>query len=101
MKIVDDSEPSAADGSVRQGQATRASSRAADCWINGRQFLQRGTVWIDRLVEKMPRARRVRIRFDSREYFQLLNRYPKLVPHFSGARHVHLAVEDTIYEIHE
>ena len=71
-----------------------------DLIINGRRFEQHGDQWIDSAVEKMPRARRVRIRFDSKEYFDLIIRHPHEMPMISGARNLQLALDDTVYEIY-
>jgi hypothetical protein len=71
------------------------------CVIHGHHFVQRGQTWVDAEIEKMPEARRVRVRFDSREFFELLVKYPKTLPYVTAARNVELALGDTIYEIHE
>jgi hypothetical protein len=73
-------------------------SAASGSFINGRYLVRRGSVWIDPVVETMPRARRERVLFGSREYFQLLIRYPQLL-FLSGTRQMHLLLGDTIYEI--
>jgi hypothetical protein len=72
-----------------------------DLLINGRHFVQRGDQWVDTKVERMPEARRVRVRFDSREYFELVIRHPRDVPMISGARNVQVALADTVYEIYD
>ena len=56
---------------------------------------------MDADVEKMPHARRIRVRFDSREFFELIIKHPKTLPFVSSARNIQLAVDDTIYEIYE
>jgi hypothetical protein len=69
--------------------------------IKGHQFVQRGNRWVDTEVEKMPSAKRIRVRFDSREFFELLIKYPKTLPYVSSARNVEVALDDTVYEIYE
>ena len=71
------------------------------CLIHDQTFIQRGTEWVHPAVEQMPEARRVRVRFDSREYFELLNKHPKALPYLQGARNVQLPLADVIYEIYE
>ena len=69
--------------------------------VNGRQFIQRGKQWIDTHAEKMPAARHIRVRFDSREYFELLIKYPKVLPFLSRTRNIQLALDNTVYEVFE
>lgn len=79
----------------------RFSSDPPSCVIHGHHFVQRGNMWVDTEVEKMPEARRIRVRFDSREFFELLIRYPRTLPYVTAARNVQLALDDTVYEIYE
>jgi hypothetical protein len=71
----------------------------ATFFVNGHRFVQKGQELIDTAAERAPRARRVRIRFDSREYFDLLARHPKSL--LTLARNVCLNLDDTVYEIYE
>jgi hypothetical protein len=71
------------------------------CVIHGHHFIQRGNQWVDADVEKMPHARRIRVRFDSREFFELIIKHPKTLPYVSTSRNIQLAVDDTVYEIYE
>ncbi len=75
-------------------------SRAA-CLVKGRRFVQQGDQWVDEAVEHMPQARRIRVRFDTPEFFRLLLKRPELLSNIGSARHVQLALGDTIYEIFE
>jgi len=77
------------------------ASNRPSCVIRGHHFIQRGDQWVDVDVEKMPNARRVRVRFDSREFFELIIKHPKTLPYVSTARNIQLAVDDTVYEIYE
>ncbi len=69
--------------------------------VRGRRFILRGSQWVDEVVETMPEARHIRVRFDSPEFFQLLAKRPELVANIGSARHVQVALGDTIYEIYE
>jgi hypothetical protein len=77
------------------------SSDAPSCVIQGHHFVQRGKTWVDTEVEKVSRARRIRVRFDSLEFFELLIKYPKALPYVTTNRNVALALDDTVYEIYE
>ena len=79
----------------------RFSFDPPSCIIHGHHFVQRGGTWVDTEVEKMPEAKRIRVRFDSREFFDLLIKYPKTLPYVTAARNVALALGDTVYEIYE
>lgn len=81
----------------------RVSFDPPSCIIQGHHFVQRGNRWVDTEVEKMPEARRVRVRvrFDSREFFDLLIKYPRTLPYVSTARNIELALGGTVYEIYE
>jgi hypothetical protein len=71
------------------------------CVIRGHHFVQRGRTWVDTEVDKIPNAKRIRVRFDSHEFFELLIKYPKTLPYVTSARNVELALDDTVYEIYE
>ena len=71
-----------------------------DLVIQGRRFVQEGDQWIETAVQKMPRARRIRVRFDSKEYFELFLRHPHDMPIISGARNLQVVLDNTIYEIY-
>ena len=77
------------------------SSDAPSCVINGHHFVQHGKTWVDAEVEKFPGARRIRVRFDSLQFFELLIKYPKALPYITTNRNVALALDDTVYEIYE
>ena len=77
------------------------SSDAPSCVIHGHHFVQRGKTWVDAEVDRKPDARRIRVRFDSLEFFELLIKYPKALPYVTTNRNVALALDDTVYEIYE
>ena len=77
------------------------SSDVPSCVVHGHHFVQRGKTWVDTEVEKRPDARRIRVRFDSHEFFELLIKYPKALPYVTVNRNVALALDDTVYEIYE
>jgi hypothetical protein len=71
------------------------------CRLGERGFVQRGDAWVDTAVQQMPNAKRIRIRFDSREFFEIVAKYPKALPLALTAKNVQFAMGDTVYEIHE
>ena len=80
----------------------RSSSDRPSCMIHGHHFVQRGNTWVDAEVEKLPNdAKRIRVRFDSREFFELLIKHPQTLPYVATNRNVELALGDTVYVIYE
>ena len=71
------------------------------CVIRGHHFVQRGRTWVDTEVDKIPNAKRIRVRFDSHEFFELLIKYPRTLPYVTSTRNLELALDDTVYEIYE
>ncbi len=72
------------------------------CLVRGHRFLQEGREWVDEAVQFMPtQARRIRVRFDTPEFFKLLVKQPDLLPNRISARNVQLALGDTISENYE
>jgi hypothetical protein len=43
----------------------------------------------------------VRIHLDSREFFELLHQFPKILPLLTIGHHLQLALGGTVYEIYE
>jgi Ca-activated chloride channel homolog len=70
-------------------------------FVRGRTFFQNGNQWIDSNIQQMAKARRVQIQFNSKEYFDLLTKYPHAQPWLSVGRNLQLALDDTVYEITE
>jgi hypothetical protein len=64
-------------------------------------FTRRGNPGLDEATSRLPDAQRIRIRFDSREFFDLLARYPKLLPYLAAGRNVQIALGGRIYEVYE
>ena len=80
----------------------RASVSLPSRMPDRRCFVQRGATWVDAAAENLPRnPARVRIRFDSRQFFELLIKYPKTLPYAKSGRTIQLALGNTFYEIYE
>jgi Ca-activated chloride channel family protein len=82
--------------------ATRVAQYAQQQrFVHGRAFFQNGSQWIDSNVQAIPNARRVQVKFNSQEYFDLMARHPHALPWFAVGRNVQVALENTVYEVTE
>ncbi|MBM3890721.1 MAG: VWA domain-containing protein, partial [Verrucomicrobia bacterium] len=70
-------------------------------FVRGRAFFQNGSQWIDSNVQAMPNARRVQVKFNSQEYFDLIAQHPHALPWFAVGRNVQVALGNTVYEVTE
>ncbi|MBI5687238.1 MAG: VWA domain-containing protein [Verrucomicrobia bacterium] len=70
-------------------------------FVHGRAFFQNGSQWIDSNVQALPNARRVQVKFNSQEYFDLISQHPHALPWFAVGRNVQVALNNTIYEVTE
>ncbi len=78
-----------------------SSSSAATRYIGGRTFYQKDNQWVDALAQKLPDAKRIRIRFDSPEYYDLILREKETLSWLALGRNLVLVVSGKVYEIHE
>ncbi|MCI0748210.1 MAG: VIT and VWA domain-containing protein [Verrucomicrobia subdivision 3 bacterium] len=74
---------------------------AQNRFVGGRAFFLNNNQWIDTQVQKKPTAKRVRIQFDSPEYFAFLKANPKALAWMSLGRNVQFVLNETVYEIYE
>jgi hypothetical protein len=88
--------------SADEGRVSEMKTNDADrtCLIHDQSFIQRGAQWVHPAVDRMPNAQRIRVRFDSREYFELIIKHPRVLPYLQGARSVEIPLENRIYEIY-
>jgi hypothetical protein len=70
-------------------------------FVNGKNFFQNGNQWIDPAVQQNQNARRVRIQFNSTEYFALAAQQPKALPWLALGQNVQFVMDNTVYEIYE
>jgi Ca-activated chloride channel family protein len=68
-------------------------------FAGGRSFYQNGNQWIDGSVQKLKNSKRVRIQFNSKEYFDLVAKKPETLPWLALGQNVQFALNDTIYEV--
>ena len=69
--------------------------------IRGRTFYQNGTIWTDANVQAQSNSKQVQIKFNSDEYFALLNKHPDMPQWLSVGRNVQVVLDGTIFEIIE
>jgi Ca-activated chloride channel family protein len=70
-------------------------------FVGGRAFVLRTNSWMDSEIQKKAGAKRVRVQFDSPEYFDLAKRNPQATPWLALGRNVQFVLGETIYEIYE
>ncbi len=71
-------------------------------FVNGRNFFQnQDQQWVDPGVQKQSNAKRVRVQFNSPDYFALAAHEPRALPWLSLGRNVQFVLGDTVYEIYE
>jgi Ca-activated chloride channel family protein len=71
-------------------------------YVNGRNFfLNKEQQWIDPGVQNLPNAKRVRLQFNSPEYFALAARESRALPWLSLGRNVQFVLDGAVYEIYE
>lgn len=67
--------------------------------VNGRAFYQNGRTWTDNTAQTQQNVKRQDVKFNSEEYFALLNKYPSAIPWFSLGDEVDIILEDTLYVV--
>ena len=70
-------------------------------FAGGRSFYQNGNQWIDGSVQKLKNPKRVRIQFNSKEYFELVAKKPETLPWLALGQNVQFALNNIIYEVFE
>ncbi len=70
-------------------------------FVAGKSFFQNDKQWIDSAVQKHPNAKRVRIQFGSKEYFDLVAKQPKALPWLALGQNVQFVLDNTVYDIYE
>jgi hypothetical protein len=88
--------PSGVSEATRMAQYTQQTQ-----FVAGRSFFQNGTQWIDAGIQKLKDPKRVRIQFNSQEYFELIAKKPEARPWLALGQNVQFALAGTVYEIFE
>jgi len=89
---------SAADSATRL--ATYADQGQGQ-FVAGRNAFQNGDQWVDSLAQNQPDAKRLRIKFNSTEYFTLAAKEAESLPWLALGRNVQFVLHGTVYEIYE
>ncbi len=70
-------------------------------YIRGRTLYQNGAQWVDANVASHPDAKKVRVKFNSNEYFALLSKHADAARWLAVGCKVQLYLDGTVYEIVE
>ena len=77
------------------------AQESAPQFVGGRTFFQNGTIWVDSLVQKLPKAQHLSIKLGSPEYFDLVAKHPETAPWLALGQQVQFVLDGKVYEIHE
>ena len=72
-------------------------------YVKGRAFYKNGAQWVDGNVQSLAdkKAKRVRVQFNSDEYFALLKKHREATEWLSQSANLQVALGGPIYEIYE
>jgi Ca-activated chloride channel homolog len=70
-------------------------------FVAGKNFFQNDKQWIDAAVQHNQNAKRVRVQFNSTEYFALAAQQPKALPWLALGQNVQFVLDNAVYEIYE
>jgi hypothetical protein len=70
-------------------------------YVNGRNFFNNGNLWVDSQVQQSQQARRIRLQFNSKEYFDFAATNSAARPWLALGNNVQFVFQDTVYEIYE
>ena len=70
-------------------------------FVKGRTFYFNGSQWIDSRLQTASDAKRLRVQFNSPEYFDLLKQHPEATAWLSIGRNLQLLLDSTVYEIYD
>ena len=69
--------------------------------MNGKNFFQNGSRWIDSAAQKMTNVQPVRVQFNSEEYFALASNRPEVRPWLALGQNVQFVLKGTLYEVYD
>jgi Ca-activated chloride channel family protein len=71
-------------------------------FIAGKNFYQNpSNQWVDEAAQKLQNAKRQRIQFNSKEYFEFAAKEHRALPWLALGQNVQFVLDDTLYEIYE
>jgi Ca-activated chloride channel family protein len=89
-------QPSPADNQAKLAQYAQQNQ-----FVAGKNFFQNDKQWIDGAVQQLSNTNRVRIQFNSTEYFDFARKNPRALPWLALGQNVQFALGNTVYEIYE
>lgn len=84
-----------------QARSRLAETSEQTRYAAGKNFFNNSNQWIDSTVQKMQNAKRVRIQFNSKEYFDFAAKNPKALPWLALGANVQFSLGETVHEIYE
>ena len=95
-----------ASGLALPGKAGEVARRLDDAeqqtrWVNGKTFAQNGANWTDTAVQSQTNAKRNRVQFASKDYFDLLTDKPESAQWLALGRNVQFTLGSELYEVFE
>ena len=78
-----------------------AQSAQNSQFVSGKNFYQNGTQWVDSDAQKLKDSKRLRIKFNSKEYFDLVTKEPEARPFLALGQNVQFVLKNQLYEIYE
>ncbi len=89
-------------GTAGEVQSKLAAVEQQTRWVNGKAFAQNGAAWSDTAIQSVKQdARRNRVQFASKDYFDLLTNKPESAQWLALGNSVTFALGSEVYEIYE
>lgn len=99
--VQNSSPPGGPVDALQPGQTRAVQYSQQTQFVAGKTFFQSGGQWLDSATQKTPDAERLRIRFGSPEYFELISQHPETVPWLALGQNVQFIWARKLYEVYE
>ncbi|HEX5222978.1 MAG TPA: VIT domain-containing protein [Verrucomicrobiae bacterium] len=87
---------------VAEARTKLASYSQQGRFVAGKNFYQNtSNQWVDESAQKLQNAKRQRIQFNSKEYFEFAARDRRALPWLALGNNVQFVLDDTLYEIYD
>jgi Ca-activated chloride channel family protein len=70
-------------------------------YVNGRNFFQNGTQWMDSEVQNNQAAKHVRLQFNSPDYFAFMAKNQQTLPWLALGQNVQFVLDGVVYEVYQ
>ena len=77
------------------------NTRSRSQFVNGRNFFQNGTQWMDSEVQNNQAAKHIRLQFNSPEYFAFLAKNQQALPWLALGQNVQFVLDGVVYDVYE